>query len=54
MFDHEINIPDGSFDKLITVLQYTVKHAHSVTCIKQSTVFKGPLFLLCHRKFHIN
>jgi hypothetical protein len=31
-----------------------VKPAHAVTTIKQSPVFKGYIFLSCHRKFHMN
>ena len=32
----------------------TVKPAHGVISIKQSPVFKGHIFLSCHRKFHMN
>jgi len=28
--------------------------SYEVTSIKQSPVFKGLLFLFCHRKFHMN
>jgi len=32
----------------------TVKPAHAVTSIKQSSVLKGHLFLSCHGKFYMN
>jgi len=32
----------------------TVKPVYAVTSIKQSLVFKGNIFLSCHRKFHMN
>ena len=33
---------------------YTVIPAYVVTTIKQSPIFKGHLFLSCHRIFHMN
>jgi hypothetical protein len=36
------------------VFMITVKPAYQVTSIKQSPVFKGHLFLSCHRKFAMN
>ena len=35
-------------------LKHIVKSAHNVTSIKQSPVLKGHLFLVLHRKFHLN
>ena len=36
------------------IIYITVTPANAITSIKQSLLFKGHLFLSCHRKFNMN